>query len=36
MQGIYGMSKNFIGKVLLLYQSSIILNGITKSGIREL
>jgi hypothetical protein len=36
MQGIYGISKNFIIKVLLLYQSSIILNAITKSVIREL
>jgi hypothetical protein len=37
-QGIYGISKNFIIKVLLFYQSSIILNAITKSGrpIREL
>jgi hypothetical protein len=35
MQGIYGVSKNFIIKVLLLYQSSIILNAITKSGIRD-
>jgi hypothetical protein len=33
---IYGINKNFIIKVVLLYQSSIILNAITKSGIREL
>jgi hypothetical protein len=32
---MYGISKNFIIKVLLRYQSSIILNAITKSGIRD-